>query len=376
MKKFSILLSTLVLISILLAACGADQPNQTPGVDTPAVTLEATGTADTGMETETPSAGAGTTTPGVPVTGGEESSARLSNQLDYGVWNQNGEQIGDVNDMVIDLDNTRISYVIVGVGGFLGLGEKDVLVPWESLTLQPDNGAGSGPAFIFEGDQENFANAPDWDVDSMLPVVGEPAGDWDDEIRNFWATGALPATPDPAATGTTPADATATPDAGQGQVQPKDLQGVMLASDVLGSTIVMNQGQGQNDNQGQVQVTGTPDAMGTGTPAVGQPEPGRDQFTASIDDVIVDPETGELLYLVLDGLFDDGERWIPIPLGFLQWDPANENFVVKVDMAALQNAPFFLEGQYPDISVEGWSDAFDEFWANPEAGAPQATPTP
>lgn len=50
------------------------------------------------------------------------------------VRNAAGENLGDINDLV--LDNTgQPSVAIVGVGGFLGLGEKDVGVPFGSLTI-------------------------------------------------------------------------------------------------------------------------------------------------------------------------------------------------------------------------------------------------
>jgi sporulation protein YlmC with PRC-barrel domain len=40
------------------------------------------------------------------------------------VYNMNGERVGDVNDLVID--DGKVSAVIIGVGGFLGIGEKEV----------------------------------------------------------------------------------------------------------------------------------------------------------------------------------------------------------------------------------------------------------
>jgi sporulation protein YlmC with PRC-barrel domain len=40
------------------------------------------------------------------------------------VYNMNGERIGDVNDIVID--DGRVTAIVLGVGGFLGIGEKEV----------------------------------------------------------------------------------------------------------------------------------------------------------------------------------------------------------------------------------------------------------
>ena len=41
------------------------------------------------------------------------------------VYNMNGERIGDVNDILID-DSGQVTAIIIGVGGFLGIGEKEV----------------------------------------------------------------------------------------------------------------------------------------------------------------------------------------------------------------------------------------------------------
>lgn len=45
------------------------------------------------------------------------------------VYNMAGERIGDVNDILID--NNRVTAIVIGVGGFLGIGEKEV-------SMQPD----------------------------------------------------------------------------------------------------------------------------------------------------------------------------------------------------------------------------------------------
>jgi sporulation protein YlmC with PRC-barrel domain len=50
------------------------------------------------------------------------------------VRNSAGEDLGDINDIVMDKAGKPI-VAVVGVGGFLGLGEKDVGVPFEALTF-------------------------------------------------------------------------------------------------------------------------------------------------------------------------------------------------------------------------------------------------
>lgn len=148
MRKFSILLSILVLAAMVLAACGGEETaTNLPSTQVPQITEEVTETATeaaTEAPTEVPTEEA-TGTPGIPVTGGQ-NPARVSNQLDFTVWSQDGEQIGEVDDMVLDMENARIAYVVVGTGGFLDLGEREILVPWDSLELQTATGQGTEQA--------------------------------------------------------------------------------------------------------------------------------------------------------------------------------------------------------------------------------------
>src|SRR5215208_2955587 len=210
MRKISILFSILVVVAMLLTACGGEETT----TSVPPVTQDTTSTSEPST-TETGVATSATedttTTPGVPVTGGEESTARVSNQLTFAVVDQNGDQIGRVEDMVLDFDNQMISYVIVGTGGFMDLGEKTLLVPWDMLRL-PDaasaSASGQANAFVFQGDQEMLKNASSVDVTSMLPERGQSAADWDADVHNFWQNGGAGGT---TGTGTQAVSETAVP---------------------------------------------------------------------------------------------------------------------------------------------------------------------
>jgi sporulation protein YlmC with PRC-barrel domain len=48
------------------------------------------------------------------------------------VYNMAGEKIGDVNDIVMD-ESGRVTAVVLGVGGFLGMGEKEVSMKTEDV---------------------------------------------------------------------------------------------------------------------------------------------------------------------------------------------------------------------------------------------------
>jgi len=50
------------------------------------------------------------------------------------VYNQNNEKIGDISELLVD-STGKIQAVVVGVGGFLGLGERDVAIPFDQVKL-------------------------------------------------------------------------------------------------------------------------------------------------------------------------------------------------------------------------------------------------
>lgn len=49
------------------------------------------------------------------------------------IYTSNDEDVGSVDDLIIDEDGQVVA-VVVGVGGFLGLGEKDVAIGWDRVT--------------------------------------------------------------------------------------------------------------------------------------------------------------------------------------------------------------------------------------------------
>ena len=78
---------------------------------------------------------AGSTTPGMSV---EELQtiargwSATKQILGKSVYNDKDEKVGDVDDLIIAPDSAS-SYAIIGVGGFLGLGERQVAVPANHL---------------------------------------------------------------------------------------------------------------------------------------------------------------------------------------------------------------------------------------------------
>jgi sporulation protein YlmC with PRC-barrel domain len=77
---------------------------------------------------------------------------------DEKVVNSKGEDLGKIEDYMIDLDNGRIAYCVLSFGGFLGMGNKLFMVPFQALTLDTVK-----KRFILNVDKERLKQAPGFD---------------------------------------------------------------------------------------------------------------------------------------------------------------------------------------------------------------------
>jgi sporulation protein YlmC with PRC-barrel domain len=61
-----------------------------------------------------------------------KGSWRASKLMGLDVYNEANEKLGDVNELILDKDG-KINAVVIGVGGFLGMGEHDIAVSMDKL---------------------------------------------------------------------------------------------------------------------------------------------------------------------------------------------------------------------------------------------------
>lgn len=108
----------------------------------PAVYAQSTAPAPTPGTGGTTMPGAGPTPPGAaPVQ--EEKVEAISGWsvkdkiIGNAVYNEGDEKIGNISDVVLSADG-KAAYFIVGAGGFLGLGERDVAIPYDEITQTGD----------------------------------------------------------------------------------------------------------------------------------------------------------------------------------------------------------------------------------------------
>jgi sporulation protein YlmC with PRC-barrel domain len=96
--------------------------------------------------------------------------------LDYGFENRDGEVSGEVEDLLIDLNDGRILFATLEYGGFLDLGDREIAVPLSAFSWGAEN------ELILNFDEAALENFPD--VGDDWPDFADPA--WDDEVSGFW----------------------------------------------------------------------------------------------------------------------------------------------------------------------------------------------
>lgn len=77
------------------------------------------------------------------------------------IKNHNDETLGELEEIVIDLDSGRVSYAVLAAGGFLGMGEKFFAIPWDMITVDTEN-----EVIRLDLEKEIFEDAPGFDKDN------------------------------------------------------------------------------------------------------------------------------------------------------------------------------------------------------------------
>lgn len=96
------------------------------------------------------------------------------------VFDPNGQHLGRIHHLMIDKPSGQVVYVIASFGGFLGLSENRIPLPWNALHYEPRvNG------YVVDIDRDKLQCAPNY---------GATEPDWSDrafneEIEQYWYMG-------------------------------------------------------------------------------------------------------------------------------------------------------------------------------------------
>jgi sporulation protein YlmC with PRC-barrel domain len=99
---------------------------------------------------------------------GHTSAILASRVKGTNVYNPTGDKIGHVEDIVLDKQSNRIMFAALGVGGFLGMGEKFHPVPWSLLDYNKEKGG-----YVVPVANDVLKNAPTSDLSDLTKNDGK-----------------------------------------------------------------------------------------------------------------------------------------------------------------------------------------------------------
>jgi sporulation protein YlmC with PRC-barrel domain len=105
---------------------------------------------------------------------------RASKLMGLNVYNEANEKLGDINELIVD-KNGKVDAVVIGVGGFLGMGEHDIAVTMDKLkfveepvrtssttTTTTTTGTATAPANSTATTTSRANNTNDWTPDHAV----------------------------------------------------------------------------------------------------------------------------------------------------------------------------------------------------------------
>jgi len=94
------------------------------------------------------------------------------------VRNPAGEDLGKIEEIMIDIPTGRVGYVVLAFGGVMGIGEKLFAVPWRALSLNERD-----HEFVLNVDRRQLEEASGFDPNHW-PDMTDPS--WAAQIDEFY----------------------------------------------------------------------------------------------------------------------------------------------------------------------------------------------
>ena len=96
------------------------------------------------------------------------------------VCNEKGEDLGEIKEIMLDMQSGRVGYAVLSFGSFLGMGEKLFAVPWDALKLDTEH-----KRFVLNVEKDRLKQAPGFDR-GKWPNMADQS--WARDIHAYYGT--------------------------------------------------------------------------------------------------------------------------------------------------------------------------------------------
>ncbi|MCA0403236.1 MAG: PRC-barrel domain-containing protein [Proteobacteria bacterium] len=104
---------------------------------------------------------------------------RAEDVIGVEVANQQGENLGEIKELMLDKINGQVAYVVLSFGGFLGMGNKLFALPWHMFSYNQPQGK-----FIINVAKDKLEKSPGFDKDHW-PEMSSPY--WTQTVNQYYA---------------------------------------------------------------------------------------------------------------------------------------------------------------------------------------------
>lgn len=111
---------------------------------------------------------------------GPQATMGAATLIGNDVYNTKEEDLGDIKEIMLDVNTGRVNYAVLSFGGFLGMREELFAVPWSALKLDPVN-----ERFILNVEKERLKNVLGFDKDNWPDMADQS---WREEIHAYYGT--------------------------------------------------------------------------------------------------------------------------------------------------------------------------------------------
>ena len=99
--------------------------------------------------------------------------------LGNSIVNPQGEKLGDLKDVMLNLKTGEIAYGVLSFGGVLGLGDKLFAVPWSAMHVDFEN-----KCVVLNASKDRLKAAPGFNKDHW-PDFADPG--FVEQVRTYYA---------------------------------------------------------------------------------------------------------------------------------------------------------------------------------------------
>ncbi len=243
-------------------------------------------------------------------------SLRISELTGTTIKNMQGENVGTVNDIVIESPTGEMRYVAVSYGGFLGLGNKLFAVPWKAFECQIDEES-KKCELVLNVQEQQMKSAPGFDQ-SDWPNFGDK--EFTSKLDAHYKTDRLE--------GDQPRDGEKSQ---LKEVVPSAAYTTIRASELTGMTVQNLQGEN----------------VGT------------------VNDVVIEAQAGKVRYMAVSygGFLGLGNKLFAVPWKSFkcQRDQDSEKcqLIINVQEQRMKTAPGFDQNNWPDFGDKEFTSKLD-----------------